>query len=170
MTPRFIVCILAGAVLLSLIIVPTNAQQDPGGCGPIEAKHKTTIHTDKRPTPNPAPGKALIYLIRTGFPRAFVQAKLAANGRWIGVLPRGKYYTFAEIEPGVVRLCANIGANPEPRPDGFAFLTARAGESHYFEVQFITGFRMGVALAEVDETRGTALLAESRFVTFEADR
>ena len=168
---RFTVCILTGAVLLSLGIVPANAQEEgPGGCGPLDAKHKTTTHADKRPTPSPAPGKALIYIIRSGSMRAFFQVKLAANGRWIDVLPRGNYYAFAEIEPGVVRLCADVGANSEPRPDGFAVLTAEAGKSYYFDAKFSGGFRPGVALAEVDETRGTALLAQSRFVTFEEDR
>jgi hypothetical protein len=99
---------------------------------------------------------------------AFFDAKLAANERWIGVLPRGRYYAVAEIEPGIVSLCATASNFP-PRPDGFAALTAEAGKRYYFEARLATGFRAGVFITELEEAPGISLLAESQLVTFESD-
>lgn len=148
---------------------PSKQESSTLGCGWLGAKHKTTVHETTGQPAEPSPGKALIYFIRSRSLRgALTEAKLAANERWIGVLPRGYYYAVAEIEPGIVNLCATWSISP-PRSDGSATLTAEAGKRYYFEARLVNGFRTGVQLIELDEARGASLLAESRLVTFEAN-
>jgi hypothetical protein len=169
---KAIVCIFPVTVLLLGVGGAHSGQGELKTCGPLDAKHKTMVHANKRPAPDPGPAKALVYFIRSGSTRgAFFQAKLAANGRWIAVLPRGRYYSFAEIDAGVVRLCST-GSNFQPTTQGFAFLTAEEGKSYYFEARLKQGigFDVGVALDEIDEARGKVLIGESRFVTFETKR
>jgi hypothetical protein len=138
-------------------------------CGWLEAKHRTIVHETKGQPATPSPGKALIYFMRSRSMRGVLtHARLAANERWIGVLPRGDYYAAAEVEPGIVGLCATWSTAP-PRPDGLVTLTAEAGKRYYFEARLVGGFRPGVQLVELDEKQGVSLLAASRRVTFEAD-
>jgi hypothetical protein len=159
---RFLVATSVGLSLFTVL----HAQDGPI-CGPFDLQHRTQIHNARHPIPEPGPGKAVIYFVRSRSMRgAFFQAKLAADGRWIGVLPRGRYYTFAEVDPGIVKLCGT-GSSHAPRTEGFAFLTAQAGQKYYFEARLISGYMAGVGITELDEATGKALVAESKFVTFE---
>jgi hypothetical protein len=143
----------------------SNPEQGPT-CGPLGARHTTTTQAGPRPLRSPGPGKALVYFVRAGSMRgALFQAKLAANSRWIGVLPRGNYYSVAEIDSGPVSFCAT-GSSFGPRKEGLLALEIEAGKSYYFEARLKTGFNAGVAIAQLDEAAGTALLAKSRLVTF----
>jgi hypothetical protein len=63
--------------------------------------------TDKstHPTPEPAAGKALVYILRPAIIGSKIQTRLAVDGEWVGT-NRGRNYFFLNLDPGTHYLCS----------------------------------------------------------------
>lgn len=68
---------------------------------------KLTAETDKKlhPIPEPATGKALVYVIRPTMNGHKIQTKLGVDGTWVGV-NRGHNYFFLQLDPGEHYFCS----------------------------------------------------------------
>lgn len=68
---------------------------------------KLTAETDKttHPTPEPARGQALVYVIRPTMNGNKIQTKLGVDGKWVGV-NRGHNYFFLQLDPGEHYFCS----------------------------------------------------------------
>src|SRR5689334_13685974 len=98
---------------------------------PIPPKVRIRKEVAEPVLPTPAPGKALIVVVRGR--GDYLIAPVAANGKWIGA-NAGWTYFYEELEPGTYVLCTGarfINATT-PRSSPFA-LKAEAGETYYFE-------------------------------------
>ena len=143
--------------------------QEPIECGPAKEKHNILEHKNQHPSPDAAPDKAIVYVIRKPGARWrwMGQSKLALNGRWVAVLNRGQY-TFFESDPGLLRLCF-AGASGTRTLNSYLLLTAQAGQTYYVRVD--TGAMASEAAAfEVDAGEGRGLVKQSTYVTWEVKK
>ncbi len=144
-------------------------KNDAVACGPPEEKHEVRTVKSSAAQSEPAPGKALIYVIRRHKGNegwlTKRQIKLAANGRWVGINQRKNSYFSFEADPGLLRLCSKAG-NTSP-----FYLWVESGRTYYLE-QMATVFRdasmwhSGTDIVELDRQEGTKAVAKSRLSTF----
>ena len=155
----------SGAPLVVGGFLPAGA--DVLGCAPGKPNFKIKIHTRQHPTPEPSPGKALIYILGqkmkiasgpldpTALPAYLVKwfsLPLAVNGHWIGAILGNAYFYF-EAEPGLLSFCQYI-----------LYLTVEPGKTYYL------GGHDFPDLVELTEHQGKERIAKCRFVTFKPKR
>ena len=149
-------------------------------CGPknvnFDAKQETTQH----PTPQPEPGKALIYVIEdlgqcpecvsksnaifTSVDQALT--KVGMDGAWVGA-NRGNSYFFFAADPSEHHLCINWQSRLEIRSHAFAManFTAEEGKIYYFRERLFPGHAGDYSfdLDPVNSDQGKFLVASSAF-------
>ena len=83
----------------------TKEEIEKRACPTVDVK--LTAETDKtaHPAPEPARGKALVYVIRPTMNGHKIQTKLGVDGKWVGV-NRGHNYFFLELDPGEHYFCS----------------------------------------------------------------
>ncbi len=95
-----------------------------------------TAATDKKQHPlgEPAPGKALVYVVRPTMMGNKIQTKLAVDAQWAGV-NRGHNYFFLQLDPGQHYFCS--------KAENKSVLAVRveAGKTYYVEQMIKTGRR-----------------------------
>jgi hypothetical protein len=106
-------------------------------CGPFGAHFDTKLSASPAPA-QPAPGKALIYVVED---QKFKIAKeitvrVGVDGAWLGAT-RGSSYLFFSVEPGEHHLCVDWLSDwlPQGRLISFYGLTAESGGVHYFRAR-----------------------------------
>lgn len=112
--------------------------------------------TDKtsHPTPEPAPEKALVYVLRPASMGGKIQTKLGVDGHWAGV-NRGKSYFFVELPPGEHYLCSKA------ENTSVLALGVEAGKTYYVEQKVKMGFmKARNQLALLKEAEGKEKLAK----------
>jgi hypothetical protein len=138
------------ALLVILFSVSLFAQDQSAitaaeaACGAKETQFDAKQDTIHHPTPQPEPGKALVYVIEdlgqcpgcapnsyawsTGVEDALT--RVGVNGAWVGA-NRGSSYIAFSIDPGDHHLCANWQSSLESRSHAFAMagFTAQEGKS-----------------------------------------
>ena len=138
----------------------TRMRLEQLACGPkgVHFSH----HTDKGPQapPEQRPDKGLIYVIRTKSPfGAAGQARLAMDGKWVGVNRVGNYF-YIEVAPGPHYFCMKAGLD-EP---GLLSLVVERGKTYYLQ----HGFTMsGIDLELLDEEKGKQYVAKYSRSVFE---
>lgn len=129
-------------------------------CGPSGVHFSQ--HTEKGPQvlPEQPADKGLIYVIRTKSPfGAMGQAKLAMDGKWVGVNRVGNYF-YIEVDPGPHYFCMKAGLD-EP---GLLSLVVEKGKTYYLR----HGFTMsGIDLDLLDEEKGKEYVAKCHRSVFE---
>lgn len=118
--------------------------------------------TDKKqhPTPDPEPGKALVYVLRPTKIGMAIQTKLSVDGVWRGV-NKGKNYFFLSLEPGEHYFCSKS----ENRST--LALTVEPGKVYYIQQKIRAGFLKARNKLEVlDETDGQKALKDSHLSTW----
>jgi len=138
----------------------TRKRLEQLACGPkgIHFSH----HTDKGPQalPEQSPDKGLIYVIRTKSPfGATGQARLAMDGKWVGVNRVGNYF-YIEVDPGPHYFCMKAGLD-EP---GLLSLVVEKGKTYYLRHGFIIS---GIDLEFLDEEKGKQYVAKYSRSVFE---
>ncbi len=135
-------------------------------CGPKEAEVNYSADTDKKnhPTPAPAEGKAMIYVIRPTMMGNKVQTKLAADGEWKGV-NRGNNYFFFEMEPGEHHFCSRAENHV------MLTLTLEPGKTYFLQQHIEMGFMKARTNMElVSEEKGREKLAKLNLATWEVKK
>ena len=128
-------------------------------CGPSGVHFSQ--RTDKEPQvlPEQPAERALIYVIRTkGVEGFMVQAKLAMDGKWMGVNRTDNYFYF-EAEPGPHYFCVKAGAD-----GGLLSLVVEKGKTYYLRQNLTMG---GTDLDLLNEEQGKQYVAKFHRSVFE---
>ncbi len=137
-----------------------RAELEQKACGPKDVKHSTDTDKTQHPTPQPPPGKAMIYVVRPTMMGNKVQTKLAVDGKWVGI-NRGNNYFFFELDPGEHHFCSQA----ENR--SIVTLNVEAGKTYFLQQKVRMGFmKAGNRLATLDEAEGKEALAKTHLATF----
>lgn len=140
----------------------TRKRLEQLACGPsgVHFSH----HSEKRPQalPEQPPDKGLIYVLRTkGLEGATVQAKLAMDGKWVGVNRMASYF-YIEVDPGPHYFCLKAGVGPGTI--GLLSLVIEKGKTYYLRQNLTMG---GNDLDLLDETKGKEYVAKYHRSVFE---
>jgi hypothetical protein len=137
-------------------------------CGPKDIRFDATEDATQHPTPQPEPGKALVYLIQD---LGEVQCsgcaltKVGLDGTWMGA-NQGSSYTFFPADPGERHLCVNWQSRLGWRSRAFAManFTAEAGHVYYFHTRIsVSRYIYAFDLEPVNSDEGKYLVASSAF-------
>ena len=83
------------AVLISACALAQQAT--PAACMPAGVEFRISKDRSQHPTPTPADGKAVVYLLGEG--------TFGVDGKWVGAIHDGTY-SLLEIDPGEHHLCS----------------------------------------------------------------
>jgi hypothetical protein len=138
----------------------TRKRLEQLACGPsgVHFSHRT----EKGPQafPEQPPDKGLIYVIRTSSPMgAAVQARLAMDGKWVGV-NRMENYFYLEVDPGPHHFCMEAGGAGH----GLLSLVIEKGKAYYLRQNLTMG---GADLDPLDEEKAKQYLAKYHKSIFE---
>jgi hypothetical protein len=138
----------------------TRKRLEQLACGPsgVHFSH----HSEKGPQvlPEQPPDKGLIYVLRTkGLEGATVQAKLAMDGKWLGVNGMANYF-YVEVDPGPHYFCVKAGLD---KP-GLLSLVIEKGKTYYLRQNLTMG---GTDLDLLDEEKGKQYVAKYYRSSFE---
>jgi len=153
-----------GTFLLSLLSCCAFGQDKAAiaaaeaGCGPNDLEFSETTDESQHPAPTPENGKALIYVVQ----KATGTFKFGADGKWLGALKGGRYF-YTSVEPGEHHLCVK-GHLPLWKGAALHGLNAKAGETHYFFINLVSGGGyLELFFTEVDPDQGKELVAWAKF-------
>ena len=153
-----------GTFLLSLLSCCAFGQDKAAiaaaeaGCGPDDLEFSVTTDESQHPAPTPENGKALIYVVQ----KATGTFKFGADGKWLGALKGGRYF-YTSVEPGEHHLCVK-GHLPLWKGAALHGLNAKAGETHYFFINLVSGGGyLELFFTEVDPDQGKELVAWAKF-------
>lgn len=138
----------------------TKKRLEQLACGPsgIHFSH----HTEKGPQalPEQPPERGLIYVIRTKNPfGAAVQARLAMDGKWVGVNRMANYF-YLEADPGPHYFCMESGGAGR----GLLSLIIEKGKTYYLRQNLTMG---GIDLDLLTEENGKQYVAKYHRSVFE---
>lgn len=137
-------------------------------CGPKDTNFDAKQDKNQHPTPRPAPGKALVYVVQDlGEAQASIRAliRVGMDGAWVGANQHGSYFFF-NVEPGEHHLCANWQSRNGDYNKllAMANFTAEAGGIYYFQSRlFVLVSRHYFDFVPVDGDQGKFLVASSTF-------
>ena len=124
------------------------------GCPKVDVKFSAATDKKSHPTPEPEPGKALVYVVRPTMYGNKIQSKLAIDGQWVG-LNRGRNYFFVQLDPGEHYLCSKA----ENR--SVMALKVEAGKTYFVEQKIRMGFmKARNKLAPMSEEKGREKLVK----------
>ncbi len=152
--------------------VAALAQDLNVGCGAANHKPKVLLQKQQHPTPTPASGKALIYVVRIkkspdSSRSQALKALVGVNGKWVGGTLVNTYSYF-EVEPGLVSLCSIATCRGEPQ---VLALTAEAGQTYYLQ-QWGSATMFGAmsgkcGIKQLSEQEAKPLIEQAEFATLE---
>jgi hypothetical protein len=159
--------------LVLLLLAASAFAQDPGAvmaakaaCGPSSVKFDAQQDTTQHPTPEPDPGKALVYVVQSLGEiecTSCALTKVAMDGAWVGAT-QGTSYLFVPVEPGEHHICANWQSRFEWKSKALALanFTAEAGHVYYFRVRLSLSRMIYVFdLDPINSDEGKLLVASS---------
>lgn len=136
----------------------------PAACGPAGVEFKIAKDKSQHPTPTPANGKAVVYLLGEG--------TIGLDGKWVGAVHDGDYSEL-EIDAGEHHLCSAL-ATPIPvifllwKKMHFASvhsLTAEAGRIYYFQSYGAQRPWGDFTLRQLDPDEGARMVSGATFST-----
>ena len=110
----------------------TQKDLEEKACGLKEVNYAARTDKKQRPTPEPPPDKAIVYVIRPTMAGNKVQSKLAVDGEWKGA-NRGDNYFYFELSPGEYHFCSQA----ENR--SLLTLKVEAGKTYYLQQKIQIG-------------------------------
>lgn len=156
---------MVATVLLSLLSCCAFGQDKAAvsaaqaACGPSDVRFDVTADKSQHPTPTPENGKAVIYVVMQ---EAAGSSRIAADGKWLGALTGGGYFS-ASIDPGEHHLCAAAHRGGVYNYVSLHQLNAKVSETYYFVVQLIEAVTADNFAIRVDPDEGRYLVAKARF-------
>ena len=137
-------------------------------CGPKDVKFEAKQDSAQHPTPQPEPGKALVYVVQEIGElqcKNCALTKVGMDGAWIGA-NHGSSYFFFSAEPGEHHLCLNWQSRIDQHAHSFALtsFSAEAGKSYYFRARIFPGhLDYSFDLDPLNDDQGKFLVASSGF-------
>src|SRR5271156_3331640 len=134
------------SALVVVLLTAAAFAQDPAAvtaakaaCGPASVRFDARQDTTQHPTPDPDPGKAMVYVVQSLGEiecTSCLLTKAAVDGAWVGA-NQGSSYLFFSAEPGEHHICVNWQSRPQIRSQALALanFTAEAGHTYYFRVR-----------------------------------
>ncbi len=111
-------------------------------CGPLDTKFKIKTTANQQPLAEPAPDKALVYVIEDQKFKAVndVTARVGLDGTWVGA-NRGNSYLSFEVPAGEHHLCTDWTSDflPNGRVVSLSSLKAEAGKVYFFRARTTGG-------------------------------
>jgi hypothetical protein len=168
------------ALVTLLFAVPAFAQNSPpnlqnAGCGANEIQF--TVKTDKNqhPTAQPAPDKALVYVIGAAWSDYVAihvgtpPTRFGIDGTWMGANGYRSYFFFP-VEPGDHYLCTSAQSKFTSVTKASAAatsFTAEPGKTYYFRTKTPEGHndRGNIKLIPVDPAEAQVLIASTAYST-----
>ncbi len=169
------------AFLFAAPAIATHAQNNQdaatltraAGCGASDVEFNVKTDRIQRPTAQPAPGKALVYIFnvyRSGasFNIGSVTVRVGLDGDWVGA-NHGDSYFYFPVDPGDHRICAEWQSSFErlSRLASAASLSAEPGKVYYFRAVADNNSHgaPAVKLEPLDPAEAILLSANSAFST-----
>jgi hypothetical protein len=159
--------IILAVILLSLVSSCAFGQdkaaisESEAACGPQNVQFKVKADESQHPTPAPENGKAMIYVVQ----RAAGVMKFGADGKWIGALKGGTYFS-ASLDPGEHHFCT-MGHLPLWKGLSLNKLSVKPGETYYFFVHIVSGGGYNeLTLSAVNPDEGKELVARAKLSEF----
>ncbi len=130
-------------------------------CPKADPGYDTKTDKTQHPTPQPATGKALVYVLRPTMMGNKIQTKLAVDGQWVGV-NRGHNYFFLELDPGEHYFCSKAENSSK------LAVKLEAGKTYYLEQKIKMGFmKARNKLALLGDQEGQKKLSECYLNTWQ---
>jgi hypothetical protein len=138
----------------------TRKRLEQLACGPKGIHFSHRSEKGPQALPEQPPDKGLIYVIRTkSLEGAAIQAKMAMDGKWVGV-NRGANYFYFEVDPGPHYFCVKAGFDAP----GLLSLVVEKGKTYYLRQNLTRG---GTDLDLLDEAKGKEYVAQYHRSIFE---
>jgi hypothetical protein len=138
----------------------TKKRLEQLACGPSGVHFSHRADKEPQALPEQPPDKGLMYVIRTNnLVGAAVQAKLAMDGKWVGVNRLANYF-YIEADPGPHYFCLEAGGGGR----GLLSLVVEKGKTYYLRQNITMG---GTDLDLLDEEKGKEYLAKYHRSLFE---
>ncbi|MGB9068634.1 MAG: DUF2846 domain-containing protein [Candidatus Acidiferrales bacterium] len=172
-----IVALLLGAPICTQ--AQSSQDHSAGGCGSSKDGWDVKTVKDHPPTPKPADGKALVYVVQTMVDAPVIggnkaTTRLGVDGIWIGA-NHGNSYFFFPVDPGEHSICTDWQSAFYTRSGlvSAADLHAQAGRTYYFRVRVrdVTNYRSGdVEIERLAKSEARLLLGNSEFAASHAKK
>ncbi|MGA2351692.1 MAG: DUF2846 domain-containing protein [Terracidiphilus sp.] len=153
--------------LIALLFAASAWAQDPAAiasaaCGRENVTFKVELDESRHIPAQPAPGKALVYVIHdagTSSLFAYPTTKLGVDGKWVGANHGNSYLVFP-VEPGEHHLCTTLQSSIIEDREELAHFTAEAGKVYYFRTRLVLSRSVDLLeLQPVDSDQGKFLVA-----------
>jgi hypothetical protein len=147
-------------------------------CGPKNVNFDVKQDATQHPTPQPEPGKALVYVVEDlgqcpdcgGVGRIVSDVsgaiiKVGMDGSWVGA-NQGSSYFFFPADTGERHLCVNWQSRLEVHSRAFAManFTTEAGKIYYFRARVFPGEHdYSFELDPINSDQGKFLVASSTY-------
>ncbi|HEY0701726.1 MAG TPA: DUF2846 domain-containing protein [Candidatus Acidoferrales bacterium] len=161
------------------IVVHAQDNQDAAtlarsaGCGAGDVGFSVKTDKNQHPTPQPAPGKAIVYVFNTvrtdpGFNIGTVTLRVGLDGDWVGA-NHGDSYFYFQVDPGDHRICAQWQSQFERVSKLASALSLSAQPGQVYYVRAIADARSRdrytVRLEPLDPAEALLLSANSGYST-----
>ena len=156
------------AALVALLFAASAFAQDQAAitaaeatCGAKDVKFEAKQDSTQHPTPQPEPGKALVYVFYTDVEYALT--KVGMDGAWVGANHGSSYFFFA-ADRGEHHLCINWQSRLDIRSRALAMasFTAEEGKVYYFRERIFPGAHdYSFDLDSINSDEGKYLVASS---------
>ena len=138
----------------------TRKRVEQLACGPSGVHFSHRTEKGPQPLPEQPTDKGLIYVIRTkSLEGAAIQAKMALDGKWVGV-NRGANYFYFEVDPGPHYFCVKAGFDAP----GLLSLVVEKGKTYYLRQNLTMG---GTDIDLLEEAKGKQYVAKYHRSVFE---
>ena len=151
-------------------------RRERASCGPANVQFEVKTDPNRHPAPEPAPDKALAYVVenlRAGCFMCDTTTRIGLDGAWVGAT-KGNSYLSISLEPGEHHLCADLQfTHSDPETTCLASFTAEAGKTYYFRARLTDQNNSGkgavdwaIDLEPIDVDQGQFLVASYGFSTY----
>jgi hypothetical protein len=162
---------------LLLFVAPVFAQDQSAaalagaGCGPNETEFNVKTDRKAHPMGQPAPGKALVYIIEDQPGTCVldcVTVRTGLDGNWIGATQGTSYFYFS-VDPGEHRICSEWQSSLKvlAKQGSASTLTAEPGKVYFFQARLLEHEKRTweVILVPMDPAEGQFMIASTAYST-----
>lgn len=138
----------------------THERLEQLACGTSDVHFSHHTRKEAEALPGQPPDRGLVYVIRPASNALGLAegAKLAVNGKWVGVNRRGNYF-YMELDPGPHYFCAEVSWWR-----GLLSLEIEKGKTYYLKQEITL---TGIDLELIDKEKGQKYLAKCHRSIFE---
>lgn len=122
------------------VAAPAQARNPRAACGTGELPFTVKLDNVAPQSPEPEPGKALVFFIQdagAGFSvPAYPTTRIGIDGAWVGA-NKDSSYTALTLEPGEHHACVMVQSSFVDNSTELAHFTVEAGKTYYFRSRML---------------------------------